>query len=172
MASEVVAYVAVSLDGYIAAEGGSVDFLHEYASEEYNFHGFFDTLGALVMGSTTYEQVLERGWPYGDIPCLVLTSRELEVVEEAEITFSSAKTADAIKDFAAITYKRIWVVGGGSVITSGIKQGAIDTLELYVMPVALGSGVSLFTESYDEPLNLVDSAAFSNGVVRLVYSTS
>lgn len=172
MASEVVAYVAISLDGYIAGEDGAVKFLEKFGSEEYDFHGFFDTIGALAMGSTTYEQVLASGWPYGEIPCLVLTSRELEVAEETEITFSSAETGSAIRDYAAITTKRLWIIGGGEVITNGIKQRAIDTLELYVMPIALGSGVSLFTESYDGPLNLIDSEAFSNGVVKLLYATT
>ncbi|MEN8239896.1 MAG: dihydrofolate reductase family protein [Actinomycetota bacterium] len=171
MASEVIAYVAVSLDGYIAGDGGTVDFLEEFGSQEYDFHGFFSSVGAVVMGSTTYEQILGWGWPYGDKPGLVLTSRDIGVAEGADITFSSAPTGAAIRDYAATFDERLWVVGGGKVITDALQAGAIDTLEMYVMPVALGSGVPLFSSAYSGPLELAESRAFSNSVTKLVYST-
>lgn len=170
MASEVIAYVAVSLDGYIAGDGGTVTFLEEFGSEEYDFHGFMDSIGALVMGSATYEQILGWGWPYGELPSLVLTSREIDTAEGATIAFSREQTGDAIRSYAGITDKRLWVVGGGRVILDGMRQGAIDLLELYVMPVALGSGVPLFPEAFDGALSLTESTAFSNGVLRLKYS--
>jgi len=171
MASEVIAYVAVSLDGYIAGDSGTVDFLERFGTDEYGFHGFMDSVGALVLGAATYEQILGWGWPYGDKPGLVLTSRNLEVAEGANITFSSARTGAAIRNYAHSVEGRVWVVGGGKVILDGLREGGIDTLELYVMPVALGSGVPLFPGAYDGPLMLTDSQAFSNGVVKLVYST-
>ena len=172
MASDVVAYVAVSLDGYLAGEDGRVDFLERYPLEEFNFHGFFDGVGALVMGSTTYEQVLGWGWPYGNKPALVLTSRDLDVAEGATITFSSEPTGDAIRSYAATTSERLWVVGGGKVITDGLAAGAIDTLDLYVMPEILGGGIPLFTKAHEGALDLVESNSFANGVVRLVYRAS
>jgi len=170
MASEVVAYVAVSLDGYIADEGGSVDFLNDFGSPEFGFDEFFTGIGALVMGSKTYEQVLGWGWPYGDTPGLVLTSRDLEIPDGAAITFTSISTGDAIRRYAEHVETRLWVVGGGQVITEGLDRGAIDTLELYVMPKVLGAGVPLFTTPIERMLRLDESHAFSNGVVRLVYA--
>lgn len=172
MSSETIAYVAVSLDGYIAGEGGTVNFLEEFGSEEYNFHEFMDSVGAVAMGSTTYSQILGWGWPYGELPCLVLTSRELEVAEEPEITFSSAPTGEAIRAFAEGVDKRLWIVGGGEVITAGLEQGAIDILEVYVMPVALGSGTPLFVRPIAAALTLQESVGFSNSVVKLVYTIS
>jgi len=171
MASEVIAYVAVSLDGYIAAEGGSVDFLTEFGSDEYGYDEFIQSVGAVAMGSTTYEQILAWGWPYGSTPGLVLTSRTLGTAEEPEITFSSKDTGEAIATYAEGVTSRLWVVGGGDVISAGLAEGAIDTLELYVMPVVLGSGVPLFTQAYEGPLDLVENVAFSNGVTKLLYST-
>ncbi len=171
MASEVIAYVAVSLDGYIAQDGGTVDFLERFGSDDYDFQGFLGSVGGLVLGSTTYEQILGWGWPYDNTPGLVLTSRELEIAEGADITFSSEPTGEAIRAYADRTDKRLWVVGGGKVITKGLQQGAIDTLEIYVIPVALGSGVPLFSEPHEGQLTLIDSFAFSNGVVKLVYAT-
>jgi dihydrofolate reductase len=172
MSSEVVAYVALSIDGYIARDDGSVDFLERFSTDEYGFHDFFDTIDALVMGSATYEQILGFGWPYGDTPGLVLTTRDLDTPEEATIRFSAVPTGKAIRDYATAFERRIWVVGGGNVITNGIQQGGIDTLEMYVMPVVLGTGVALFTQELDGPLTLTSSDTFTNGVVRLVYATS
>lgn len=172
MASQVIAYVAVSLDGFIAGDGGSVGFLEQFGSDEYGFHEFFDTIDAVVMGSTTYEQILGFGWPYGDTAGLVLTNRSLEVPDGPTITFTNELTGDAIRSYADRFERRIWVVGGGKVITAGLAQGAIDVLEIYRMPVALGSGVPLFTAEYTGRLELTETRAFSNSVTRLVYATT
>jgi dihydrofolate reductase len=172
MATDVVAYLAVSLDGFIAEADGTVSFLDDFGSDEFGYDDFFAGVGAAVMGSATYEQVVGFGWPYGDMPTLVLTSRNIDVPEGANITFSSERTGDAMGVFCATVTKRVWVIGGGKVVTAALQAGAVDTLELYVMPVVLGKGVPLFTEPCEGPLELVESMAFSNGVVKLVYSLS
>jgi dihydrofolate reductase len=172
MASTVVAYLAVSLDGFIAEPDGSVTFLDDFGSDEYEFHDFIDGIGALVMGSSTYEQIVGFGWPYGEIPALVLTSRDLPIAEGATVEFSSERTGDAIRSYSQVTDKRVWIVGGGKVVTAALQSGVVDTLELYLMPVALGRGVPLFTEPCEGPLTLVESQAYSNGAVKLVYATS
>lgn len=171
MASEIIAYVAVSLDGFIAGDGGSVDFLEQFGTDEYGFHEFFDSIDAVIMGSATYEQILGFGWPYGDTSGLVLTSRDLDVPADTDIRFSSHPTGIAIREYAADFERRVWVVGGGVVITEGLLEAAIDTLEMYVMPVALGSGTPLFASAYSGPLELVESRTFSNNVAKLVYAT-
>ncbi len=172
MASDVVAYLAVSIDGFIAESDGTVAFLDEFGSDEYQFDEFISGVGAAIMGSTTYEQVIGFGWPYGDTPTLVLTSRELDTPEGASVTFSSERTGDAIRTFAKDTDKRVWIIGGGKVVTAALQAGVVDTLELYIMPVALGQGFPLFTEPCEGPLTLVETTAFTNGVVKLVYSAS
>lgn len=169
MPAETIAYLAVSIDGYIAADDGTVAFLEEFGSDEYDFPGFLDSVGSLVMGAATYEQILGWGWPYGDLPAVVLTHRDLSTAEGASVAFSTESTGPAIRRLAADATKRVWIVGGGEVVTSGLEAGAIDVLELYVMPVALGSGVPLFTRAMDVPLDLEEAVAFTNGVVKLAY---
>ena len=172
MATDTIAYVAASLDGYIAGDGETVDFLEAFGSEEYDFDGFMAQIGGLVMGSTTYEQVLGWGWPYGDLPALVLTSRDLPVPDDVDVEFSSGETGGAIREYAANIEGRLWVVGGGHVIIDAMNSGAVDVLEIYVMPVALGSGIPLFPKAFDGTLTLSESTAFSNGVVMLRYEVS
>jgi dihydrofolate reductase len=80
-------------------------------------------------------------------------------------------TEAAIRAFSAETPKRLWVFGGGRVVTEGLLGGAIDTLDITLMPEALGSGIPLFADAYDGPMRLVESVAYSNGAFRLVYDT-
>ena len=172
MATDVVAYLAVSLDGFIAEADGTVHFLDQFGTDEFGYDSFIEGVGATVMGSATYEQVVGFGWPYGDMPTLVLTSRQLDVPDGANVTFSSERTGDAMRVFCATATKRVWVIGGGKVVTAALQAGAVDTLELYVMPVVLGRGVPLFTEPCEGPLRLIESSTYSNGVVKLVYDVS
>lgn len=172
MADDTIAYVAASVDGYIAGDGETVDFLEEFGSEEYDFHDFMAQIGGLAMGATTYEQVVGWGWPYGEMPALVLTNRDLPVPDGVNIEFASGDTGAAIRACADNIDGRLWIVGGGQVIIDAMNSGAVDVLEIYVMPVALGSGIPLFPKAFAGTLSLSESTAFSNGVVMLRYNVS
>lgn len=170
MASEVVASVAVSLDGYIAETDGGVDFLEKYPMEDFDFQSFVDGIGALIMGSASYEQALGWGWPWSEKPTMVLTTRgHLEVAEGAPVTFADQPTGDAIRAFAESTRHRLWVFGGARVITDGLIAGEIDTLDLMVMPEALGDGIPLFTKPHVLPTEPSESVSYANGATRLIY---
>ncbi len=170
--SDVVASLAVSLDGYVAEADGSVGFLEKYPLEDFDFDSFVDGIGALIMGSTSYVQAVEWGWMWGDRPTMVLTTRtDLPVPEGADIRFAATPTPTAIRSFSAETPKRLWVFGGGKVVTQGLVGGAIDTLDITLMPEALGTGIPLFSDAYDGPMRLVTSVAYPNGAFRLVYDT-
>lgn len=170
--SDVVASLAVTLDGYVARADGSVDYLEKYPMEDFDFDSFADGIGALIMGSTTYEQAVEWGWMWGDRPTMVLTTRaDLPVPDGADIRFAAMPTPDAIRSFSAATPKRLWVFGGGRVVTEGLRGEAVDTLDIMVIPEALGGGIPLFTDAYDGPMRLVESVAYPNGAFRLVYDT-
>ena len=169
---DVVASLAVSLDGYIAEADGSVGFLEKYPIEDYDFDSFVDSVGALIMGSTSYLQAAGWGWMWGDRPTMVLTTRtDLPVPDGADIRFAALPTATAIRSFSAETPKRLWVFGGGKVVTDGLIGGAINTLDITLMPEALGGGIPLFADAYDGPMRLVESVPYPNGEFRLVYDT-
>lgn len=170
--TDVVASLALSIDGYVAEVDGSVGFLEKYPIEDFDFDSFVDGIGALIMGSTSYVQAVEWGWMWGDRPTMVLTTRtDLPVPNGADIRFAATPTAAAIRSFSAETPKRLWVFGGGKVVTDGLVGGAIDTLDITVMPEALGSGIPLFADAYDGPMRLIESVAYPNGAFRLVYDT-
>lgn len=168
--SDVVASLAVTLDGYIASSDGGVDYLEKYPIEDFDFDAWVAQIGALIMGSVTYEQTVGWGWAWGDMPTMVLTSRSgLPVPDGAAVRFANKPTAEAIRSFSAETDKRLWVFGGGKVVTEGLAGGAINVLDVVVMPEALGEGVPLFTESFVRPMKLTEAIPYNNGAVRLVY---
>jgi dihydrofolate reductase len=113
------------------------------------------------------------GLDMGDRPTTVLTTRTgLPTPDGADIRFTNSATAATIRAFSAETPKRLWVFGGGKVVTDGLIGGAIDTLDITVMPEALGNGLPLFTDAYGGPMRLLETTVFSNAAFRLVYNTT
>jgi dihydrofolate reductase len=92
--------------------------------------------------------------------------------EGADIRFSDSPTRSIIRRFSPETPKRLWVFGGGRVVTDGLNGGAIDILDITVMPEAPGSGIPLFTDPYSGPMSLTDTTRYLNGAIRLVYDTA
>jgi dihydrofolate reductase len=170
---DVVVSLALTLDGYVSRPDGAVDYLDKYDLAEFDFDRWAARIGALVMGRTTYEQTIGWGWTWGDRPTLVLTHADgLPVPDGANITFRAAPTAEAIRDWAAQTPKRLWVFGGGQVMTDALLGGVVDTLDVTIMPEAIGEGLPLFTQAFAGPMRVLKTVGYDNGAVRLVWDTS
>jgi dihydrofolate reductase len=72
-----VLYIAATLDGYIASKNGGVEWLDSMKHDEYGYEHFFTKVDSLVMGSKTYEQILNNwAWPYGDKLTYVITKKK------------------------------------------------------------------------------------------------
>jgi dihydrofolate reductase len=172
-----VYYVASSLDGYIADSHDSIDWLLEFGFEAYQEHydAFLQRIGALVMGSSTYEYLLaEEGetWPYGDLPTHVLTSRSLPAIPGADLTFHSGAIAAVDEEARASAGDRdVWVVGGGAVASQYLDAGLLHELLVTVMPVVLGAGVPVLpVAATSRPLRLTGTTPFAGGAVELAYA--
>ncbi|AGZ38543.1 dihydrofolate reductase family protein [Actinoplanes friuliensis] len=149
-------YTATSIDGFIADEDNSLDWLFKADSDPGSnpFTAFFAEVGAFAMGATTYEWVLEHDqldkepvkWAdyYGDVPAWVFTHRDLPRVPGADLTFVQG---DVREVHAAMTEraagKNIWLVGGGELAGAFADAGLLDELILGVAPVTLGGGAPL-----------------------------
>lgn len=177
-------YAAQTLDGYIAGSDDSIDWLTGYEGSfegadsdagQAGYDEFYEEIGALVMGSATYEWILEnaRGWPYAGKPTWVLSSRELAQPEgeDVGVRIVDAEVTELIDDLREAAGDRdIWIVGGGPVASQFADYGLLDRVEVTVVPVALGEGKSLF----DRPLpggsmQLLRARTFSSGMVGLSY---
>jgi dihydrofolate reductase len=110
-----------------------------------DYDAFIAEVGALAMGSTTYEWLLDHveTWPY-ELPCWVFTHRELRVVPGAEVEFVSGDVAPVHAELAAAAGDRnIWIVGGGDLAGQFTAAGLLDEVLVTIAPVTLGAGAPL-----------------------------
>ena len=149
-------YTATSLDGFIADPEHSLDWLFTRRREDdgaLNYRDFIAGVGAIAMGSTTYEWILEHEfagkdpaewkWPYEN-PCWVFTHRRLTVVPQARIEFTSAEIADVHEEMVGAAGDRnVWIVGGGDVAGQFAEAGLLDEVIVSIAPVTLGDGAPL-----------------------------
>ena len=148
-------YTATTIDGFIADEHNSLDWLFEADERdeagENPFAAFFTGIGAFAMGATTYQWVLDHenllenpaGWTdeYGDVPAWVFTHRQLPPIPGVNITFVQGDVRPVHEAMtAAAGDKDIWLVGGGELVGSFADEGLLDELILGVAPVTLGAG--------------------------------
>jgi dihydrofolate reductase len=184
-------YCAATLDGVIADADDGIDWLTGYEgsyegedaepgpmSGGGSYEAFYEGVGALVSGSTTYEFVIEHmgqddDWPYAGKPYWVLSSRDLPKPSgaENEVTVANAKVADLHEEMtAAAGEKNLWIVGGGNVASQFADEGLLDEVLVTVVPVVLGEGKPLFDRALPGgPMQLTGTRAFETGMVELTY---
>jgi dihydrofolate reductase len=176
-------YTATTLDGFIADPDNSLDWLFIRDREEdgpLNYGEFIAAVGALAMGSTTYEWILDHEfagknqaewkWPY-DIPGWVFTHRQLPVVPGAQIEFTSADVATVHEEMVrAAADRNVWIVGGGDLAGQFADVGLLDEVIVSIAPVTLGGGAPLLPRRIELRLEQLgrngDFAAARYSVVR------
>jgi dihydrofolate reductase len=142
-------YTATTLDGFIADPNHSLDWLFTREQDRagpLNYNEFIAGVGAIAMGSSTYEWILEHDkgkWPY-ELPCWVFTHRDLQTVPDARIEFASGDVAPVHERMAVAAGDRnIWIVGGGDLAGQFADAGLLDEVIVYIAPVTLGAGAPL-----------------------------
>ena len=173
MTSKIILYIASSLDGFIAGRNGEISWLDAYQveGEDYGYSEFLKTIDIIVMGSKTYEQVLNFGsWPYEGFKTYVTTKRQLEPVDKAKVKFYSGDLDSFVPSIKRESLKDIWLVGGASLAQSFLRHGFIDEMVISIIPVILGDGISLFGRTQEKfRLDLLRSGSYNNGIVQLHY---
>jgi dihydrofolate reductase len=174
-------FCAASLDGYIAESDDTIDWLTGYrgsydgleaeSAVRAGYPEFYDGVGALVMGSTTYEFVLGAEWPYKGKPCWVLSTRDLPTPpgDDVDVRIVEAEAGDLHPEMlAAAGDRNLWVVGGGNVASQFADDGLLDELIVTIVPVVLGSGKPLFNRRLPGgPMQLLGTRTFDSGMVQL-----
>lgn len=162
-------YIATSLDSFIATADGGVDWLEPFQAEDLGYSAFVATIGTIVMGRTTYEQIRGFGsWPYAGKRTVILSSRAIG--SPPENTEVSDDGIQALVSRLKALGEDVWIVGGAKTIRAFLDHDAVDRMELFVIPVLIGSGLPLFERSPRHArLSLEETQSFPCGVVRLVY---
>ena len=164
-------YIAASLDGFIADRNGGIEWLTPFAELELGYADFIAGIGATVMGRRTYEQIMSFGgpWPYARQTSLVVTGRALSDAPQSVQAWHKGIAALAAH-LRAEEGPDVWVVGGAMLQSALLDRRALDRLELFVMPVLLGSGVPLFRRLVNQPaISLRSAQGLAGGVVKLDY---
>jgi dihydrofolate reductase len=158
--------VAQSLDGYLAAEDGTMPWPRPGAAPD----DFPVPIAALVMGRTTYEQVRAEGpWPHAGRRVIVVTSHSMETAPDGVESWLGDLDHLAA-DLRASGGGDAWVVGGAKAIRAFLDIGAVDHLDLVLMPVLLGSGKASFLRGETGArLSLLTARPLAGGAVRLSY---
>ena len=163
-------YTAMTLDGFLADEHDSLDWLLTQDQDEQgplSYDAFIKDIGAIVMGATTYEWLLahhvDQGepWPY-DMPVWVVSHREHRHVDGADIRFAQGDVAPLYDEMvAAAGAKDLWVCGGGDLAAQFAEAGHLDELICYIAPATVGRGRPLFPRRFDfELLEVHQNKAF------------
>ncbi len=159
---KVTYYVAMSLDEFIAKEGGDVSWLDELDIEmaDTGYDEFFSGVNGLVMGRHTYDFVYNYGsWPYGDKPTWVFTSRNLKALEGANLK-KVTSVEDMLKEAELEGLKHIWLVGGGELASCFLGKGLLTHLSISEMPIKLGTGIPLFARHKLERIPVAKKGEF------------
>lgn len=166
---KVVYYVACSLDGFIAAGDGGLDWLPspESVKGEFEFHRFFSGIDGVIMGRKTYEVALGFGGnPAGDMPSWIL-SHHGAVIDGATVMSSPR---EILSDAAARGCRRLWMMGGGVAASAFRELGLISDYMIATVPVLLGEGVPLFARGGPrESLERVSCEPQANGMICTHY---
>lgn len=174
-------YTAVSLDGFIATEEDSLDWLFPLADlNESSYPAFIAEVGALAMGSTTYEWILRNSeqviaeigspWPYTQ-PAWVFTHRTLPGIAGADIRFVKGDVREVHAEMrAAAGTRNLWIAGGGDLTGQFCDAGLLDEIIVQIGSVTLGQGKPLLPRRILSPnLRLVSVRQMGTGMVELRY---
>jgi dihydrofolate reductase len=168
-------YIATSLDGYIAREDGSLDWLNNISNPDNTDHGyneFYSEIDTLILGRKTYEEILgfDVEWPYGNSLSYVVTkdkSFKIKTEKTEIVTSIDRKFIQYLKNHSK---KDIWLVGGGKLISRFLELDAINEMILSIIPIILGKGIPLFPYGSSETrFRFVKSDTYNTGIVNLFY---
>ncbi|MBS1606062.1 MAG: dihydrofolate reductase [Bacteroidetes bacterium] len=172
--------MVASLDGMIARTDNSISWFetadhYENGAPEPDIAAFVATIDCYVMGSHTYEHALELsktyGWPYGNVPTIVLTGRQLPV-ERPNVELYGGDLKSLVNERLKPNFNNVWVVGGAMLVKSIMRERLADEIRMTVLPIVLGDGTPFFDHiGQEQPLHLIDVTAYNNGTVELVYAT-
>lgn len=177
-------YTASSLDGFIATEDDSLDWLFPLGDiNETGYPNFIADVGAIAMGSTTYEWMLRHvvkpgtnagtPWPYSQ-PTWIFSSRRCDRVADADIRVVAGDVRPVHAEMkAAAGGKNLWLVGGGELVGQFHDAGLLDEIIVQMGSVTLGRGKQILPRRITSPaLTLLSAHRVGPGFAELRYAVT
>lgn len=168
-------FIAMSLDGYIAKPDGDISFLDEMnqEDEDYGYSAYMETIDTIILGRKTYDKIRSMGIenPYGERDVYVLTRTPRE--KSGKTIFYSGGLKELVTTLKSKPGKNIYCDGGAEIVQQLLNQDLIDEMTISIVPVILGTGIRLFSESIPEKkLKLTGAKTYPKGLVKLHYVSS
>jgi dihydrofolate reductase len=176
---KIIAYIAISADGFIARSDGSVDWLDRPRPKgNYGMGAFYQSIDTVLWGRKTCDMALDfqkKGVPGTAfdtrVKNYVFTRGPLPSAAPAAVEF----VTEPLKAFAAHLQEKkgkdIWMMGGAGIIASFLDEGEIDEFMIHVIPKFIGEGIPLIAPGRRSvPLKLLSCTKFPDGVVKLHYT--
>ncbi|MFZ5617438.1 MAG: dihydrofolate reductase family protein [Pseudomonadota bacterium] len=165
---------AISIDGFIAPEDGSVAWLEPYRADGAEAIGaFMKGIGGAIVGRATYDLAVSMGGAalFGRIPTLIMTSRPVEPAPPDTMIVAGGEPAAALAKLrSAMKSGDIWLMGGGITAASFLDAGLIDTINLIIIPILLGRGRPLLAGGpRSQAFRLSSTRAGKLGTVSTIY---
>lgn len=176
-------YTASSLDGFLATEEDSLEWLFPLGNvKESSYPAFIADVGALAMDANTYAWMLRHSeklaaetgapWPYTQ-PAWVFTHRSLPTaLEGADICFTHGDVRAVHAQMrAASGPQNLWIVGGGDLAGQFYDAGPLDEIIVQLGAATLGKGKPLFPRRVLSPiLYLTSMQPRGTDMVKLRYA--
>ena len=172
---KIIAYLAISADGYIARPDGDVEWLNRRPHLDYGMDAFNRSIDTIVLGRGTYDWAMAYMKRTGfkgifDAKPHFVFSRKPPKRPHPAVQFVSEPVKKFAQRLRKTPGKHIWMMGGGKLIASFLDAGEIDVFDLFVIPNFIGEGIPLIAPRHrDIPLRLLATRRFRDGVVRLQY---
>ena len=167
-------YIAMSLDGYIAAQDDDLSFLGmvEKEGEDYGYGEFMATIDTIILGRKTYDKIRSMGFPYppGDQHVYVITRTARPATDK--ISYYTGSLITLVSSLKEAPGEHIFCDGGAEIINELLKNGLIDEIIVSIIPILLGGGVRLFKDGRPEQkLELRSVSQFESGLTQLHYAS-
>ena len=169
--AKVIIHATVTLDGFMADVDGGVDWMNGFpvAPEDEDVVGrIVQELGAVVGGANKTQTIDDGEIPYGGmvkVPVYLMTHHAHEPIEKDDVTYSFVvdditQAVESAKQSAGDKWVSLL---GGSISRQCLELGLVDEIQLHVVPILLGEGISLFTGlSKRIKLERVETSAFAS----------
>lgn len=170
------AFIATSLDGYIARSDHRIDWLEEADSdstEDYGYEAFFSQITTIVMGRKTFEKIMTfPEWPYKNLRLILLSSTIKQVPDELadQVQIFNGEITDLATLLEAEGEKHLYV-DGSQAIQAFIREGLMTDITITTLPILIGEGIPLFGGPLSKDIRLkhLITKAYNNGFVQTCY---
>lgn len=168
----VILYIAMSLDGYIAKPNNDLSFLStvQKAGEDYGYANFISTIDTVILGRKTYDWVMQEvgEFPHADKMAFILTKTARPNI--GKTVFYTGDLSALVKKLKNVNGKNIFCDGGAEIVNELLKNDLLDEMIIAVIPILVGNGTKLFNDGRPElQLKLVSAKSYDTGLTQLHY---